>query len=127
MWQLETRIPISRVQHLDLRRGPLERRAGLATLIVHTAGTRLSAVTVNGLDEADAETGQGLGVERVGAPAPDDVGDGVDEGRVVGVGGVPERPAADGEDDRPVPADEGGERPVAVPGEALAEEVGVGA
>lgn len=55
MWQLETRIPISRVQHLDLRRGPLERRAGLATLIVHTAGTRMSAVTVSGLDEADAE------------------------------------------------------------------------
>jgi hypothetical protein len=23
MWQLETRIPLSRVQHLDLRRGPL--------------------------------------------------------------------------------------------------------
>ena len=55
MWQLETRIPISRVQHLDLRRGPLERRAGLATLIVHTAGTRMSAVTVSGLDEVDAE------------------------------------------------------------------------
>ena len=55
MWQLETRIPLSRVQHLDLRRGPLERRAGLATLIVHTAGTRMSAVTVSGLDEADAE------------------------------------------------------------------------
>lgn len=55
MWQLETRVPVSRVQHLDLRRGPLERRAGLATLIVHTAGTRMSAVTVNGLDQADAE------------------------------------------------------------------------
>lgn len=55
MWQVETRIPISRVQHLDLRRGPLERRMGLATLIVHTAGTRLSAVTVTGLDEDDAE------------------------------------------------------------------------
>ncbi|OBU67996.1 hypothetical protein A9K58_08505 [Stenotrophomonas maltophilia] len=55
MWQLETRIPLSRVQHLDLRRGPLERRAGLATLIVHTAGARMSAVTVRGLDEADAE------------------------------------------------------------------------
>ncbi|WP_294991425.1 PH domain-containing protein [uncultured Stenotrophomonas sp.] len=55
MWQLETRIPISRVQHLDLRRGPLERRAGLATLIVHTAGTRMSAVTISGLDDADAE------------------------------------------------------------------------
>ena len=55
MWQLETRVPASRVQHLDLRRGPLERRAGLATLVVHTAGTRLSAVTVSGLDATDAE------------------------------------------------------------------------
>lgn len=55
MWQTETQVPVSRVQHLDLRRGPLERRAGLATLIVHTAGTRLSAVTVSGLDDADAE------------------------------------------------------------------------
>ena len=49
MWQLETRIPLSRVQHLDLRRGPLERRAGLATLIVHTAGTHNSVVTLPGL------------------------------------------------------------------------------
>lgn len=55
MWQTETQVPVSRVQHLDLRRGPLERRAGLATLIVHTAGTRLSVVTVSGLDDADAE------------------------------------------------------------------------
>ncbi len=55
LWQLETRVPVSRVQHLDLRRGPLERRARLATLVVHTAGTRLSAVVVSGLDEADAE------------------------------------------------------------------------
>lgn len=55
MWQTETQVPVSRVQHLDLRRGPLERRAGLATLIVHTAGTRLSAVTVSGLADADAE------------------------------------------------------------------------
>jgi len=55
LWHLETRVPLSRVQHLDLRRGPLERRAGLATLIVHTAGTRMSAVVVSGLDDADAE------------------------------------------------------------------------
>jgi len=55
LWHLETRVPLSRVQHLDLRRGPLERRARLATLIVHTAGTRMSAVVVSGLDEADAE------------------------------------------------------------------------
>ena len=55
MWQSESRVPISRVQHLDLRRGPLERAAGLATLTVHTAGTRMNTVAIAGLDHADAE------------------------------------------------------------------------
>lgn len=55
LWQLETRIPTSRVQHLDLRRGPIERSARLATLVVHTAGSRFSAVTLSGLDAGDAE------------------------------------------------------------------------
>lgn len=55
LWQSETRVPGSRVQHLDIRRGPLERRFGLATLVIHTAGTRHSAVSVAGLDAGDAE------------------------------------------------------------------------
>lgn len=55
MWQSEIRVPINRVQHLDLRRGPLERRYGLATLVIHTAGTRDSSVNVGGLADADAE------------------------------------------------------------------------
>ncbi|GAB2627027.1 PH domain-containing protein [Novilysobacter erysipheiresistens] len=55
LWQRETRVPASRVQHLDLKRGPLQRRRELATLVVHTAGTRHSAVTVPHLDAADAE------------------------------------------------------------------------
>lgn len=54
-WQTESRVPISRVQHLDLKRGPLERAFHLATLVVHTAGTRMSAVSVSGLDGDDAE------------------------------------------------------------------------
>jgi len=55
LWQRETRVPASRVQHLDLRHGPLERRWRLATLVVHTAGSRFSTVTVTGLDADDAE------------------------------------------------------------------------
>jgi uncharacterized protein len=55
MWRSETRVPQSRVQHLDLKRGPLERRYGLSTLVIHTAGSRHSAVTVAGLGEDDAE------------------------------------------------------------------------
>lgn len=55
LWQWETRVPTSRVQHLDLKRGPLERHHKLASLVLHTAGTRLSAVSISGLDDADAE------------------------------------------------------------------------
>ncbi|MFP7722316.1 PH domain-containing protein [Lysobacter sp. A3-1-A15] len=55
LWRSETRVPASRVQHLDVKHGPWQRRRGLATLVVHTAGTRNSAVTVPHLDAADAE------------------------------------------------------------------------
>ncbi|GAB3102542.1 PH domain-containing protein [Lysobacter terrae] len=55
MFQRETRVPATRVQHLDLKRGPLQRQRNLATLIVHTAGTRHSAVTLPHLDADDAE------------------------------------------------------------------------
>jgi len=55
MWQRETRVPATRVQHLDLKRGPLQRRRNLATLVVHTAGTKHSAVSVPHLDGDDAE------------------------------------------------------------------------
>jgi membrane protein YdbS with pleckstrin-like domain len=56
MWFTETRVPASRVQHLDLRHGPLERQWKLATLVIHTAGSKMSAVSVTGLDAEDAET-----------------------------------------------------------------------
>lgn len=55
LYQRETRVPATRVQHLDIRRGPWQRRRGLATLVVHTAGTRHSAVTLPHLDVVDAE------------------------------------------------------------------------
>jgi len=55
MFQRETRVPATRVQHLDLKRGPWQRKRHLATLVVHTAGTRHSAVTLPHLDADDAE------------------------------------------------------------------------
>lgn len=53
-WRSETLVPRSRVQHTDLNRGPFDRRLGLATLKVYTAGTRLASVTLDGLPEARA-------------------------------------------------------------------------
>lgn len=55
LWRSETRVPGSRVQHIDIRRGPIERRVRLSTLVIHTAGTRHHAVSVSGLDADDAE------------------------------------------------------------------------
>jgi len=55
LWWRETRVPASRVQHVDLKHGPLERRFRLATLVVHTAAVHLSGITVRGLDEGDAQ------------------------------------------------------------------------
>lgn len=55
LWESDVRVPVNRVQHLDLRRGPLERHYGLATLVVHTAGTREASVHIGGLALVDAE------------------------------------------------------------------------
>lgn len=54
VWRKEILVPRSRVQHLDLERGPVERHFGLATLVVHTAGTRLNALRQSGFLDEDA-------------------------------------------------------------------------
>lgn len=55
LWHRETRVPATRVQHLDVTRGPLQRGRDLATLVVHTAGTQHSAIKFPNLDAGDAE------------------------------------------------------------------------
>ena len=42
-------IPRSRIQHTDVSQGPLQRRFGLATLRLHTAGTTNATVSMEGL------------------------------------------------------------------------------
>ncbi|MWV28702.1 PH domain-containing protein [Erythrobacter sp. GH3-10] len=54
MFHADTVVPFSRVQHLDVEQGPLERAFGIARLILHTAGTHNASVTLPGLAHADA-------------------------------------------------------------------------
>ena len=54
MFYTDTLVPFVRVQHLDVTRGPLDKLFGTASLVVHTAGTHNSIVTVNGLNPARA-------------------------------------------------------------------------
>lgn len=54
VWRSIVSLPRSRVQHTDVSQGPLERRFGLATLVVHTAGTAHASVELPGLPHATA-------------------------------------------------------------------------
>ena len=50
LFHTDTIVPFVRVQHLDVLRGPLDKMFGTATLVVHTAGTHNSIVTLPGLE-----------------------------------------------------------------------------
>ena len=49
LWRTVTNVPRSRVQHTDVSQGPVERRFGLGTLVIYTAGTDHAKVTLGGL------------------------------------------------------------------------------
>jgi membrane protein YdbS with pleckstrin-like domain len=51
-WRAVLNIPRSRVQHTDVSQGPLERRFGLSTLVVFTAGTDHAKVSLQGLEHS---------------------------------------------------------------------------
>jgi len=43
-------VPRSRVQHIEVQRGPLQSRFGIASLVVHTAGHQDSEIRLSGLE-----------------------------------------------------------------------------
>jgi membrane protein YdbS with pleckstrin-like domain len=53
-WRKVTWIPITRVQHIDVSQGPLQRKLELATLTVHTAGTEGASISLAGLEHGVA-------------------------------------------------------------------------
>ena len=53
--QSHTIVPASRVQHIDVTQGPIERMFGIATLVLHTAGTANSEVHLPGIARDTAE------------------------------------------------------------------------
>jgi membrane protein YdbS with pleckstrin-like domain len=54
LWRTVTNVPRSRVQHTDVSQGPLQRKYGLGTLVIHTAGTDHATVQLRGLDHGRA-------------------------------------------------------------------------
>jgi membrane protein YdbS with pleckstrin-like domain len=53
--RVRTIVPFGRVQHIDVAQGPVQRPFGLATLVLHTAGTQSAAVALPGLLQGEAE------------------------------------------------------------------------
>ena len=53
-WRVVINVPRSRVQHIDVSQGPLERRYGLGTLVIYTAGTEHAKVELEGLEHERA-------------------------------------------------------------------------
>lgn len=56
LFHVDTVVPFVRVQHIDVTRGPFDKLFGTASLVIHTAGTHNSVVTLPGLapDRASA-------------------------------------------------------------------------
>ncbi len=55
LFHTDTIVPFVRVQHIDVKRGPLDKLFGTASLVVHTAGTHNSIVTLPGLSPSRAD------------------------------------------------------------------------
>lgn len=54
LFQRTRLLPLSRLQHVDIERGPLERMYGLASLVLHTAGTHSASLRIPGLAAEEA-------------------------------------------------------------------------
>ncbi|MFG0265213.1 MAG: PH domain-containing protein [Rhodopirellula sp. JB055] len=54
-WRHRIVIPHSRMQHSDIEQGPLQRMYSLATLVIHTAGTKDSSIQLENLNFETAE------------------------------------------------------------------------
>jgi uncharacterized protein len=78
LWRHHVSVPRTRIQHTDVTQGPYERRFGLATLVVYTAGTEHASISIEGLSHdtalafRDALLARGEGLVR-----PDGGGDAV--------------------------------------------------
>lgn len=55
IWQQVTILPFSRVQHTEIHRGPIERKLGLASLRLYSAGGVSADLNINGLSHEDCK------------------------------------------------------------------------
>jgi membrane protein YdbS with pleckstrin-like domain len=54
LWRSHIALPRARIQHTDVSQGPLQRRHGVGTLKLYTAGSRHTMIELPGLAHSDA-------------------------------------------------------------------------
>jgi membrane protein YdbS with pleckstrin-like domain len=54
-WRVTSIVPHSRIQHVDTTHGPLERKLGLSSVVMFTAGSVGASMTIPGLPAAEAD------------------------------------------------------------------------
>jgi membrane protein YdbS with pleckstrin-like domain len=54
LWRSRIAVPRARIQHTDVSQGPLQRRFGVGTLKLYTAGSRYTEIELPGLAHAEA-------------------------------------------------------------------------
>src|SRR5688500_4869108 len=54
LWRSRVALPRVRIQHTDVSQGPLERRRGIGTLKLYTAGSRHTKIELPGLNHDEA-------------------------------------------------------------------------
>ncbi len=55
IWQQVTILPLSRIQHTEIHRGPIERKLGLASLRLYSAGGMSADLNISGLSHTDCK------------------------------------------------------------------------
>lgn len=64
-WHKRTILPFNRIQHLESHRGPLERKFGLATLRLYSAGGHGADLTIFGLESERASNIRQLLLDKI--------------------------------------------------------------
>jgi len=55
IWQQIVILPLARVQHIEVHRGPIERKLGLASLKLYSAGGMSADLQISGLTHDDCK------------------------------------------------------------------------
>lgn len=68
-WHSQTTVPFTRVQHVEIAQGPVEKRFGVSTLRVFTAGGSSSDLSISGIEPEEANRIKSFIVQKAGVDA----------------------------------------------------------